>query len=52
MTKTMIRTIGNTVIAEVRTFVLKFKVRMTNAKINSKQKIAKILSNSDTLYFL
>ncbi len=52
MAKTMIRTIGTTVIVEVKTLVLKSKERMTNTKINSKQKIASILSNSDNLYFL
>ena len=52
MTKMIIKTIRTIVIEEIKAFVLKSKVRMPNTKINSKQKTAKILSNSDNLYFL
>ncbi len=52
MTKSIIKTIGTSLIVEVKNFVLKSKVRMPNTKINSKQKIARILNNSDNLYFL
>ncbi|MEH6536798.1 MAG: hypothetical protein V7719_10415 [Psychroserpens sp.] len=52
MTKTIIKTIGTIVIVEIKAFVLKSKVRMPNTKTNSKQKIARILSNNDNLYFL
>lgn len=52
MAKTIIRTIGTIVIVDVKTFVLKSKVKMPNTKINSKQKIASILTDSDNLYFL
>jgi hypothetical protein len=52
MTKVRIRTNGAKVIVDVKAFVLKSKVRMPNTKINSKQKIARILRISDNLYFL
>ena len=52
MTKIRIKAIGIKVTIEANALVSKSKVRVANAKIINKQKIARNLNTNDNLYFL